>query len=269
MICISLLVHVHGVLPAPTSRMDLSELSQAIEEMRRDVRVQHKDIRMNDRVGKTMIEFIQTMGGKKSKTRKPNEESISAPAPTTKARGKRRRVSEADVESDDDDYQPYKRSSSRKSKAQVGVRSKPKADGASRVDHLANARAAKVAARASRAAQRASSPPNPQRLPSPDPTSDTVIKAEPGGSGSQTPMPSAHQMAPPDLKQLEQLVNGLGMSYMLTGVPLAQRSRTEMAQIMDQVALRLQAGMQAMPGVPGMHGMQGMMPGNPGMGGLQ
>ncbi|KAF9078618.1 hypothetical protein BDP27DRAFT_1252376 [Rhodocollybia butyracea] len=265
MICFSLLVYVHGVLPSAGSRMSLSELSQAIEEMRRDVRVQHKDIRMNDRVGKTMIEFIQTTGPEKNskpkKGAKDNGEFISAPVPTTKSRGKRRRVSEADVESDDEDYQPHKRSS-RKSRAQVGVRSKPKADGASRVDHLATARAAKSAARASRAAQRASSPPNPQRLPSPDPASDALIKAEPEGSGSQTPMPPAYQMAPPDLKQLEQLVNGLGLSYLLTGVPLEQRSPLEVTQIVHQVTMRLQPGIQAMSD---MQGMQGVVPGHGGM----
>ncbi|KAJ3812586.1 hypothetical protein F5876DRAFT_37066, partial [Lentinula aff. lateritia] len=58
MIFSSLLIYVHGVLPSPNHKMDLAELSQAIEDMRHDVRGQHKDIRLNERVGKTMIEFI-------------------------------------------------------------------------------------------------------------------------------------------------------------------------------------------------------------------
>jgi len=39
--------------------MDLTELSRAIGQMRDDVRVHHVDIRMNDRVAKTMTEFVQ------------------------------------------------------------------------------------------------------------------------------------------------------------------------------------------------------------------
>jgi len=40
-------------------KLNLSQLSAAIAQMRVDVRDKHQDIRMNSRVGRTMIEFIQ------------------------------------------------------------------------------------------------------------------------------------------------------------------------------------------------------------------
>ncbi|KAJ3971579.1 hypothetical protein EV361DRAFT_949578 [Lentinula raphanica] len=192
MICLSLLIYVHGVLPSPGHRMDLAELSETIVEMRHHVREEHKDIRMNDRVGKTMIEFIQSIDEAPAKT------SISAPVPSAKAKGKRRRVSDADVDMDDDDeYRPTKKPS-KKPKPQTAVRSKP-ADGrtSERTDYLAKARASKAASESTRNASRAS-PPNPQRLPSPSTVSDAVVKSDPGRSASQTPM----SMSQPPLSQM-------------------------------------------------------------------
>ncbi|KIK68384.1 hypothetical protein GYMLUDRAFT_237447 [Collybiopsis luxurians FD-317 M1] len=276
MICFAVLVYVHGVLPPNADRMNRAELSRAISDMRADVREQHKDIRMNDRVGKTMVEFIQSLeGGNKSRPKiSGNEESVSAPAPTTKTRGKRRRVSEANVGSEDEDYHPSRRSTSKRSKAQVGVRSKT---ASSRVDNLAKARAAKAelaAARAARASQRTSSPPNPQRLPSPGPT-EAVVKTEPGVNGSQTP-----QMQPSQGMSFDQLVQLFGMSYpMFNGLPQSQMTPAQQQQLqmhmqqMSQISpaqqqQMLQAQMaqmmlnpsQAMSAMNGMQGMGGSAP---------
>ncbi|THU99208.1 hypothetical protein K435DRAFT_719927 [Dendrothele bispora CBS 962.96] len=74
MICIPVLIYVHGVIAKRTALFSAQELANAIEEMRVDVRQVHKDIRMNDRVGKTMIEFIHDM-------RKPVSHSISPVSP--------------------------------------------------------------------------------------------------------------------------------------------------------------------------------------------
>ncbi|KAF5351459.1 hypothetical protein D9757_012061 [Collybiopsis confluens] len=189
MICFPVLVYAHGVLPFNDNKMSPEELSQAISDMRDDVREQHKDIRMNDRVGKTMIEFIQSIEGNTARPKPAADESVSVPVPTAKAKGKRRRVSEADIGSEDDDYRPRKKSSSRRSKGQVGVRSKTASTTSStRADNLAKARAAKAEAAAVRKARinlPPPSPPNPQQLPSPGPA-EPVVKTEPGASnGSQ------------------------------------------------------------------------------------
>ncbi|KAH7869492.1 uncharacterized protein C8R40DRAFT_1059175 [Lentinula edodes] len=252
MICFSLLIYVHGVLPSPNHKMDLAELSQAIQDMRHDVRGQHKDIRMNDRVGKTMIEFIQSIGG----VSKGKNESISAPAPSAKAKGKRRRVSDSNIEEEDEDYQPRKRSSQlRKAKSQTAIRSKPANTGAtSRTDNLAKARAAKAASKSSRSAQRPS-PPNPQGLPSPSNVSDAVVKSEPGSGESRTPVPqqSMAQISQPPIPQL---------AMPPTPLPVPMNISPELMLLYNQMhPNQLQAMMaNLMMGNPsqGMLGMQGM-----------
>ncbi|KAJ3869502.1 hypothetical protein EV359DRAFT_76621 [Lentinula novae-zelandiae] len=252
MICFSLLIYVHGVLPSLNHKMDLAELSQAIQDMRHDVRGQHKDIRMNDRVGKTMIEFIQSIrDGSKEKN-----ESISAPAPSAKAKGKRRRVSDSNIEEEDEDYQPRKRSAQlKKTKPQTAIRSKPPTTGASpRTDNLAKARAAKAASKSSRSAQRPS-PPNPQRLPSPSNVSDAVVKSEPGSGESQTPVPqqSMTQISQPLVPQL---------TMPPTPLPVPMNISPELMLLYNQMhPNQLQAMMaNLIMGNPshGMHGMQGM-----------
>lgn len=239
MICISLLIYVHGVIPSSNAKMDPVELSQAIEDMRHDVRVQHKDIRLNDRVGKTMVEFIQTSS--KASSKKSPKQAVSAPAPTTKAKGKRRRVSEANVDSDYEDYQPRKRTM-KKPKPQVAVRSKPLPIPSSTIDHLASGRAAKTA-RSARAAHRASSPPNPQRLPSPGPASDAVVKTEPSASGSQTPMSQPNM--PMDM--LTFMMN-TGMANGVPFNPFTQFSQEQLTQMLLTNSLPQMAGMQGMQG---------------------
>ncbi|KAF5366443.1 hypothetical protein D9758_009744 [Tetrapyrgos nigripes] len=63
MMCLSLLIFVHGVLPKGNTRLGLpltlEQLSETIGNMQDDARATHKDIRMNVRVGTTMVEFIQ------------------------------------------------------------------------------------------------------------------------------------------------------------------------------------------------------------------
>jgi len=234
------LIYVHGVLPSSNAKMDPTELSEAIEDMRRDVRVQHKDIRLNDRVGKTMVEFIQVSS--KTSPKKSPKQAVSAPAPTTKAKGKRRRVSEANVDSDYEDYQPRKRTM-KKPKPQVAVRSKPlPTPASSTTDHLASGMAAK-AARSARAAHRASSPPNPQRLPSPGPASDAVVKTEPSASGSQTPMSQPNI----PLDMLTFMMN----TGMANGVPFHPFSQFSQEQLTQMIMTN------SLPQMAGMHGMQG------------
>jgi len=255
MICIPLLIYVHGVLPSNNSKMDPVELSQAIEDMRHDVRVQHKDIRMNDRVGKTMVEFIQSSVQVSAK--KSSKQTVSAPAPSTKSKGKRRRISEANVDSDYED-QPRKKTQTKKTKPQVAVRSSkpfptPASSTSSHPDHLANARAAK-AARSTRAARRASSPPNPQRLPSPGPVSDTtVVKTEPSGSGLQTPM---NQMPNMPMDMLGYMMSGMNGHF---NPLLSQMTPQQLSQILMTNSLPMSPGMQGMQGMgQGMGGSQGM-----------
>lgn len=57
-VMISLLVAVHK------DRMSRAQLAAAIGDMRSDVRDTHVDIRMNDRVAKTMLDFIRNAKGK-------------------------------------------------------------------------------------------------------------------------------------------------------------------------------------------------------------
>ncbi|KIK51296.1 hypothetical protein GYMLUDRAFT_50667 [Collybiopsis luxurians FD-317 M1] len=55
-----LMTYAHFITAPPSQRLTLSELSAAVAIMRRDVRKEHKDIRLNDRVGKTIIGFVKT-----------------------------------------------------------------------------------------------------------------------------------------------------------------------------------------------------------------
>ncbi|KAJ3800978.1 hypothetical protein GGU11DRAFT_742007 [Lentinula aff. detonsa] len=243
MICLSLLIYVHGILPSPNDRLDLVQLRDIIEEMRHDVREQHKDIRMNDRVGKTMIEFIQSIGDVPRK-----EES---PAPSAKAKGKRRRVSDANFEEEDNDYEPHKRpSQSKKPKPQTAVRSKPAATGTPRTDHLAKARAAKAAFKSNRASSSRVSPPNPQRLPSPSTNSDAVVKLEPERSESQTPLTQnpLSQMSMPMSQMPPQMLMPMGMN----GLNLTPEMMLYPAQyhaLMQAMMVNTSQGMPGMQGV--------------------
>ncbi|KAF9076684.1 hypothetical protein BDP27DRAFT_1414534 [Rhodocollybia butyracea] len=53
------LIYAHSVIASPGERLSLPELAAAVSAMRRDVRKEHKDIRLNDRVGKTIIAFVK------------------------------------------------------------------------------------------------------------------------------------------------------------------------------------------------------------------
>ncbi|KAF5363203.1 hypothetical protein D9758_008370 [Tetrapyrgos nigripes] len=98
MICIAILIFVHGVNAKSSEKLSPSELSAIIASMRAKVRLEHKDIRMNDRVGKFMIEFIRNV-------RKEDVPSLSASASAGKASatsGKRKRQLDGAV--DEDEY---------------------------------------------------------------------------------------------------------------------------------------------------------------------
>ncbi|KAF5346616.1 hypothetical protein D9757_014948 [Collybiopsis confluens] len=57
---VSVLIYVHLVIAPPANKLTMSELSAAVSSMRREVRKEHKDIRLNDRVGKTIIGFVKS-----------------------------------------------------------------------------------------------------------------------------------------------------------------------------------------------------------------
>ncbi|KIK55356.1 hypothetical protein GYMLUDRAFT_842816 [Collybiopsis luxurians FD-317 M1] len=60
MVFIALLIFVHGVLPSPESRLTRRALSAQISEMRVFVREEFPDrVRMNDHVGKKLVEYIR------------------------------------------------------------------------------------------------------------------------------------------------------------------------------------------------------------------
>ncbi|THU79356.1 hypothetical protein K435DRAFT_558726, partial [Dendrothele bispora CBS 962.96] len=61
MICIPILIFAHGVHPKPADKFTPSELASAISELRARVRREHKDIRMNDRIGKFMVNCIRNI----------------------------------------------------------------------------------------------------------------------------------------------------------------------------------------------------------------
>ena len=62
-ICVGLLIGVCGVgIGGGKARLGLEGLSREIERMREVVRAEHVDIRMNDRVAKTMLGFIRGVG---------------------------------------------------------------------------------------------------------------------------------------------------------------------------------------------------------------
>ncbi|KAJ3993775.1 hypothetical protein F5050DRAFT_1576977, partial [Lentinula boryana] len=56
---ISVLIYAHSVIAPIGEKLNLTELSAAFSKMRQDVRREHKDIRLNDRVGKTIISFVK------------------------------------------------------------------------------------------------------------------------------------------------------------------------------------------------------------------
>lgn len=59
------------------STYSLEELSQAIRKMRDSIRITHVDVRMNNKVGKGLMEFIANLpsGGKNSGRKRKNEDS--------------------------------------------------------------------------------------------------------------------------------------------------------------------------------------------------
>ncbi|KAJ3900468.1 hypothetical protein F5879DRAFT_992846 [Lentinula edodes] len=54
-----ILIYVHSIIAPPFEKLTLSELSAAVAQMRQDVRREHKDIRLNDRVGKTVVTYVK------------------------------------------------------------------------------------------------------------------------------------------------------------------------------------------------------------------
>lgn len=88
-ISISILIAVHK------DHLSLAQLATAISMMREEVRQMHVDIRMNTRVGRTMIDFIKGL--------KPGMLKVPAGVPaSTKAGAKRKRLQNDDQDDDDD-----------------------------------------------------------------------------------------------------------------------------------------------------------------------
>ncbi|KAJ3816850.1 hypothetical protein F5880DRAFT_1466559, partial [Lentinula raphanica] len=54
------LIYVHGIIPSAGKQLTSAELSAAFTQMRQVLRHEHHDVRLNDRVGKTIIGFIKT-----------------------------------------------------------------------------------------------------------------------------------------------------------------------------------------------------------------
>ncbi|KAF8823621.1 hypothetical protein HHX47_DHR9000488 [Lentinula edodes] len=54
-----ILIYVHSIIATPFEKLTLAELSAAVAQMRQDVRQEHKDIRLNDRVGKTIVAYVK------------------------------------------------------------------------------------------------------------------------------------------------------------------------------------------------------------------
>ncbi|KAJ4481280.1 hypothetical protein J3R30DRAFT_3287525, partial [Lentinula aciculospora] len=52
------LIYAHSVVAPAAEKLNLYQLSAALLEMRQAVRREHKDIRLNDRVGKTIVNFV-------------------------------------------------------------------------------------------------------------------------------------------------------------------------------------------------------------------
>lgn len=95
-VCIGLLIGVHGVGVIGSSgsgsaggrkTMSLQDLSTAIGQMRDGVREEHRDIRLNDRVSKTLLEFIRSLFPQKRKREEEPEKdkSVETPAPKRKS----------------------------------------------------------------------------------------------------------------------------------------------------------------------------------------
>ncbi|KAF5345784.1 hypothetical protein D9758_011907 [Tetrapyrgos nigripes] len=187
MICIATLIFVHGVNAKANARLSLEQLSNTIGEMRAKVRAVHKDIRMNDRVGKTMIEFIRnfktplpTLPSMPMQTDDdPMSVSVSGSAvfvdPSNKCKRESNSISHRDGEYNPPSSSPTKPTLKRKIAAleQTGSQSSvrqippppPWATLPSRPDSPPSPRADRLSIRE---LHRRNSPPNPQRLPSPE-----------------------------------------------------------------------------------------------------
>ncbi|KAE9396331.1 hypothetical protein BT96DRAFT_996824 [Gymnopus androsaceus JB14] len=70
------LVYAHFVIAPPSKKLTLPQLSVAVANMRQQVRREHKDIRLNDRVGKTIVTFV------KAYTPPPTAPAVQAPRPS-------------------------------------------------------------------------------------------------------------------------------------------------------------------------------------------
>ncbi|THU97548.1 hypothetical protein K435DRAFT_60783 [Dendrothele bispora CBS 962.96] len=157
MICIPVLIYAHGVYPGTNDRLSLHELASAITEMRANVRSQHKDIRMNDRVGKSMIEFIRSI------QKAPPEPSLALRTPASFPGGDRQIIHLTRTTGD--------------SRAPVSVsttRSPQSSTTRTRASHADN-KAPTWATLPQDSSPARHPPPNPQRLPSPEPTAAIQI----------------------------------------------------------------------------------------------
>ncbi|KAJ3767350.1 hypothetical protein FB446DRAFT_675419 [Lentinula raphanica] len=75
------LIYAHSTILPTDEKLTPAELSAAFTQLRREVRREHKDIRLNDRVGKTIINFVKAY--QKSASHALSIAELTNPAPVT------------------------------------------------------------------------------------------------------------------------------------------------------------------------------------------
>ncbi|TFK71182.1 hypothetical protein BDN72DRAFT_794448 [Pluteus cervinus] len=113
-ILIGLLIAIHGIGNGSGKRLYGSgplltqhQLANAIHQMRKQVREAHVDIRMNDRVARTMLDFIRDYKVTSAVGLPSVPESLSTPSAGEKRKRSRKQANGSDDDGGaDDDYQP-------------------------------------------------------------------------------------------------------------------------------------------------------------------
>ncbi|KAK2467563.1 hypothetical protein APHAL10511_000418 [Amanita phalloides] len=208
-------------------KMSLAELSEAIGNMREDVRVYHADIRMNTKVTKTMLDFMRGLKASKTLPEQSAGAVVKSNPPLTSGEKRKRGVNKMEVDDgtiDDSD------SRNQSEDEQLAKKMKRSAAAAAITSNTAT-----------------TSPPNPRptltarpsaalRLASEVPTGE---KDQPQLLQSQTqpqtqpqPMPPTFQAAPPRMDRLAgvraaRAAAGLGQSQTQTQVPPIGPARTQ------------------------------------------
>ncbi|KAF6752450.1 hypothetical protein DFP72DRAFT_1070396 [Ephemerocybe angulata] len=165
-------------------KMTMKDLSVWIGKMRSDVRSQHVDVRLNTRVGKTMIDFIRA-----TKT-KLSDGEVSAGAEVRQSGGKKRRAEEdedEEMEMEEEDVKPKRvKATPKKVVAPLPTTSR-----------LAALRATRTNMKASASASPSTSSLSVQPTPPPASASPSVTPSVPPPSHLPTPPGSTY--APPSL----------------------------------------------------------------------